>query len=140
MQEENIGQQFEHIWSPEYGRRVPKLYHGSGEEFKPGDMISHKSRFRPGRMAGVDSETERSFHESGYATSTHKEMPFVFASDETEYAKEYAHTKRQHQYDTPAPGHIYEVEAVNPKSLVHLMPGEIGSPDGFRVVRKITNG
>lgn len=137
MHPDNVGQQLRKYWSPDYGSSIPKFYHGSGKEFKPGDVIDWTSRWEPERKAGLFSEELDSLHGMGYAAKTHHSESFNFVSPSPSYAAEYAYTKPKHHLDVAGPGHVYEVEPIHPDSLVHLTPDEVGSPHGFRVVRKL---
>lgn len=126
-----------HLWSPEYGvNNVPQLYHGSQHEFKPGDIVNHASTFEPDRRAGVFGEEQHQLQKSGYPIKQNVGKKFVFASDSLNYAQDYSDTTDRVSHET-IPGHLYEVEPIDHKDLVHLMPNEIGSPSGFRVVKKV---
>ena len=125
------------IWSPEYGKKIPTLYHGSGVDFKVGDIIDYKSQWAPAKMGGIFSEEQDELEDSGYATKKFLGEEFVFASDDFSYAADYAHTPRLNQFEDPEDGFVYEVEPLDPTSLQHLMPNEIGSPVGYRITKKM---
>jgi hypothetical protein len=133
VNEPNKGQQFTKPWSPEYGSSVPTLYHGSPTELPVGAVITHRMDFNPNRMAGVDSETENMYEDMGFAIGNrHPGEHVAFASDSQDYAAEFAHNRS----NAGGFGHIYQVKPVDPNSLHHLMPNEIGSYHGFRIVKK----
>lgn len=124
--------------SPEYGLRLPKLYHGSTKDLPVGTVLDQKMDFNPNRMAGLDSETEQDFEDMGFSIGkNHPGEHLVFASDNVDYAKEYSHN----QSNIGKLGHIYRVEPLNPLNVHHVMPNEFGSWHGFRIVKKghVTN-
>jgi hypothetical protein len=125
------------LWSPDYGNKIPTLYHGSGVNFQVGDIIDYTAEWNPAKMAGVFSEEQDELAEIGYATKDVLYQDFVFASDSFDYAADYAHTPRINQFEEPEDGFVYEVEPVDPTTLKHLMPSEIGSPVGYRIVKKM---
>jgi hypothetical protein len=125
------------LWSPEYGNKIPTLYHGSGVDLKVGDIIDYESEWNPAKMGGIFSEEQDELDALGYATKKVLYEKFVFASDDFDYAADYAHTPRLNRFEDPEDAFVYEVEPLDPTSLQHLMVNEIGSPTGYRIVRKM---
>lgn len=118
-------------WSPEYGDKIPTLYHGSSHDFKEGDIVSTQGlvnnifKLDTGKfLAAHDSENLDALHDAGYAAKEHEGNPVVYASDSPEYASDYGDK-------------LFEVEPVHASELIHIQPGEIGAQSGFRVKRRI---
>lgn len=118
-------------WSPEYGTKVPKLFHGTDAELNPGDTVNVRTRANnlfKGDMAKFaaahDDDYLDQMHDMGYGIKKHEGESFAFASDDPEESKFYGK-------------HLYEVEPVNPSELVHLEPKEFGAYSGFKVVKKL---
>jgi hypothetical protein len=125
------------LWSPEYGNKIPTLYHGSGADLNVGDIIDYKAEWNPAKMGGIFSKEQDELDAMGYATKKVLYEQFVFASDDFAYAADYAHTPRLNQFEDPEDAFVYEVEPLDPTSLQHLMVNEIGSPTGYRIVKKM---
>ena len=113
------------------------LYHGTNVSFKPGDIITPQST---GTLKEAIDRGSYGWKQSDADKST----PMAFASSDLEEARHYAAQttspdvlkRRQRKSRTPK---IYEVEPVNPKSV--LSSGkESASPDGFKVVRIAEKG
>ena len=113
-----------------------QLFHGTLADLKPGDVINRTLAWQPSRVAGLSSEDVDALHESGYAAKTHEGEHFAYASPSVDYAKEY---KDKYVHGELKTGHLYEVEPVEPKDVVHLTPNDYGSPTGFKVKRKVTH-
>ena len=117
-----------------------QLFHGSLHEFKPGEVINKTLPWQAQRVAGLSSEDINALHESGYAAKTHEGEHLVYASPSIDYAKGYSEkvVGRSAMYGGEVQkGHLYEVEPVNPKDVVHLTPDDYGSPSGFKVRKKL---
>ena len=113
-----------------------QLFHGSLAELKPGDVIDRKMAWQPGRVAGLSSEDVNFLHEHGYGAKTHEGEHFAYASPSIDYAKGYT---EKYVHGELQKGHLYEVEPIDHKDVVHLTPDDFGSPSGFKVKRKITD-
>lgn len=130
---------FQGYFSPEYGTHVPKLYHGTGAELSPGDVIEAKSQVSSKRMGRFGEDLDQ-LKEQGFALDEMEGSYAAHATDDLDYAKTYATGSgggSKHVDSKEGSGGVYEVEPVNKDDLRHIEYQDFASPSGFRVVSKV---
>ena len=118
---------------------MPKLYHGTGAELNPGDIIEARSLVSAKRMGRFGDDVDQ-LREQGFALDKMEGVRAAHASDDPHYAKEYAEGGsggENHVDGKKGSGGVYEVEPVDVNDLHHIEFGDFASTAGFRVISKV---